>query len=127
MKCRTSFDSRRIVRGIRNGSIKSLASAGAYLRRVAINKVKKSKSPSVPGSPPNSRRGLLRRAILFSLNQNKTSVVIGPAYSLIGDSVMAHEFGGQFRKRTYPKRPLMGPSLIEIKSKLPDLWGSSLK
>ena len=51
----------------------------------------------------------------------RDAVLIGPAASLIGSVMAAHEFGGRFRGRQYPKRPLMGPSLEQSKQHLPAL------
>ena len=62
----------------------------------------------MPGTPPNTRRGLLKQSLLFGVEKQRQSVVIGPAESFIGTAMTAHEFGGIYRKRRYPKRPLMG-------------------
>ena len=64
----------------------------------------------MPGTPPNTRRGLLKQSLLF-----------------IGTAMTAHEFGGIYRKRHYPKRPLMGPTLEKTLPKLPALWENSVK
>lgn len=55
------------------------------------------------------------------------AVVIGPAKSLIGISMTAHEFGGMYRRRKYPKRALMGPTLVKVFPQLPKLWKDSVK
>ncbi len=55
------------------------------------------------------------------------AVVIGPAKSLIGISMTAHEFGGMYRRRKYPKRSLMGPTLVKVAPSLPKIWRDSLK
>lgn len=54
-------------------------------------------------------------------------VLVGPAGSLIGTSMTAHEFGGTYRKRHYPKRPLMGPVINKTAAKLPKLWENAVK
>lgn len=127
MKCRIEFDERRILIAVRNGNNIALRRAGAYVRKAARNQVSASDRASAPGTPPHTRRGLLKNSLLFGVEKKKQSVVIGPAESIIGTAMAAHEFGGLYRKRRYPKRPLMGPTLEKTASKLPSLWEKSVK
>ena len=122
MKARLSFDARGLAAAVLRGSLGALRRAGAYVRRAARHQVKTSASPSPPGSPPHSRAGLLKRSILFGLDKPSNSVVIGPAESLIGTSMAAHEFGGRYRRERYPARPLMGPTLTSTAPKLAQFW-----
>jgi hypothetical protein len=69
--------------------------------------VLRSERSSSPGAPPHSRKGLLKRSILFGLDRTYQSVLIGPAYNSMGTAMTAHEYGGRFRGRRYPKRPLI--------------------
>ena len=117
MKCRIEFDDRRILVAVRSGNNIALRRAGAYLRKAARNRVTTSEKASAPGSPPNTRQGLLKQSLLFGVDKRLESVVI----------MVAHEFGGRYRKRRYPKRPLMGPTLQKTATKLPDLWEKSVK
>ena len=105
----------------------SLRRAGAYVRKSARNAVFKSKRASEKGTPPHTRRGLLKRSILFGVDKSRMSVVIGPAKKFIGISMIAHEFGGMYRRRRYPKRPLMGPTLQKTAPQLPKLWEDAVK
>ena len=127
MKCRIEFDDRRILVAVRSGNNVALRRAGAYIRKAARNRVTTSEKASAPGSPPNTRQGLLKQSLLFGVDKRLESVVIGPAESMIGTAMVAHEFGGRYRKRRYPKRPLMGPTLQKTATKLPDLWEKSVK
>ena len=127
MKCRIEFDDRRILIAVRSGNNIALRRAGAYIRKAARNRVTTSEKASAPGSPPNTRQGLLKQSLLFGVDSRRESVVIGPAENLIGTAMVAHEYGGRFRKRRYPKRPLMGPTLQKTATKLPDLWEKSVK
>ena len=127
MKVRIEFDDRRILVAVRSGNNTALRRAGAYVRKAARNKVSTSERASAPGSPPNSRRGLLKNSLLFGVEKKKQSAVIGPAESIIGTAMIAHEFGGKYRKRRYPKRPLMGPTLERTAGKLPAMWEKSVK
>ena len=127
MKCRIEFDDRRILVAVRSGNNIALRRAGAYIRKAARNRVTTSEKASAPGSPPNTRQGLLKQSLLFGVDSRRESVVIGPAENIIGTAMVAHEYGGRFRKRRYPKRPLMGPTLQKTATKLPDLWEKSVK
>ena len=127
MKVHIEFDQSRILVAVKSGNITALRRAGAYIRKSARNKVTQSSNASVPGSPPNTRRGLLKRALLFGVEKPRQSVVIGPAEKFIGTAMSAHEFGGTYRRRRYPKRPLMGPTLQATLPKLPTLWEKSVK
>ena len=127
MKVHIDFDEHRILVAVKCGNITALRRAGAYVRKAARNKVTQSSNASTPGSPPNTRQGLLKRSLLFGVEKQKQSVVIGPAEKFIGTAMKAHEFGGTYRKRRYPKRPLMGPTLQATATKLPALWDKSVK
>ena len=127
MKCRVEFDERRIIVAVQNGNLTALRRAGAYIRKAARNQVSASEKASMPETPPHTRRGLLKNSLLFGVEKRTQSAVIGPAERFIGTAMVAHEFGGRYRKRRYPKRPLMGPTLRKTASKLPDLWEKSVK
>ena len=127
MKCRIEFDERRILVAVQNGGNAALRRAGAYIRKAARNKVSASDKASAPGTPPHTRAGLLKNSILFGVEKKRQSVVIGPADSMIGTAMTAHEYGGRYRKRRYPKRPLMGPTLEKTASRLPSLWEKAVK
>ena len=121
MKCEVEFDEDGLVARIARASRDILRRAGAYVRRVAQRKVVTSPKASQPGSPPHSRRGLLKRAILFGSDGDK-SVLVGPGFNFVGPSMSAHEFGGKYRRERYPKRPLMGPALKESAPHVAKMW-----
>lgn len=127
MKVHIEFDQSRILVAVKSGNITALRRAGAYIRKSAQNKVTQSSNASAPGSPPNTRRGLLKQSLLFGVEKQRQSVVVGPAEKFIGMAMSAHEFGGTYRRRRYPKRPLMGPTLQATLPKLPTLWEKSVK
>ena len=127
IKMRVEFDSRGLLEVVRKANYSALRRAGAYVRATARNAVSRSKRASAPGTPPHTRRGLLKRSLLFGVDKRKLSVVIGPAKKFIGISMTAHEFGGLYRRRRYPKRPLMGPTLNKTAPQLPKLWANAVK
>ena len=126
MRCEVEFDEGGLLAKIARASKDILKRAGAYVRRVAQRKVTTSPKPSQPGDPPHSRRGLLRRGILFGL-ERETSVLIGPGFRFVGESMSAHEFGGKYRRERYPKRPLMGPSLRESAPHIAKMWRDAVR
>ncbi|MGE4300671.1 MAG: hypothetical protein AB7F40_03605 [Victivallaceae bacterium] len=126
-KVRVEFDDAEVISKVKKGSLKALRSAGAYVRKSARNVVSRSSKASSPGTSPHTRRGLLKRSILFGVENNRMAVVIGPAKTFIGISMTAHEFGGIYRRRKYPRRPLMGPTLVKTAPALPKLWADSVK
>lgn len=127
MNVKIEFDERRILIAIESGNLTALRRSGAYIRKAARNKITSSRHSSSPGSPPNTRRGLLKTSLLFGVEKHIQTVVIGPAKSLIGTAMYAHEYGGRYKKQRYPKRPLMAPTLIATASKLPNLWKNAVK
>lgn len=122
ISCDIEFDKNKILMVVEKANIQGLRRAGAYIRKAARNKVKTSTVASNPNSPPHTRRGLLKNSLLFGVEKQRKSVVIGPAERFVGKSMTAHEYGGVYRKRRYPKRPLMQPTLIQTAKTLPKLW-----
>ena len=83
MKCEVEFDEDGLVARIARAGRDILRRAGAYVRRVAQRKVVTSPKPSTPGQPPHSRKGLLKRAILFA-SDGERSVLVGPGFNFVG-------------------------------------------
>ncbi len=62
----------------RRANIESLGHAGAAIWLTANRSIRKREGPSTPGKPPHTRRGQLRSAILYAVERQRESVVIGP-------------------------------------------------
>jgi hypothetical protein len=124
---KTKFDAKKVLRAARRANIRSIGHAGAYVRKIARHSIRKSSNPSAPGKPPHTRRGQLRRSILYAVDKDRQGVVIGPRESLVGTSATAHEFGGQYRGQRYDRRPFMGPALEKASPKLPRMWAASVR
>lgn len=123
---RSHFRKKFIRKRAQTASIKSLSHAAAALRLVARRSIKRSQNPSQPNTPPHTRRGQLKRAILYAVDKRKQHAVIGPDVSKVGQSAMAHEYGGKYRKQRFPRRPFMGPALLKIAPRLPRHWSKSI-
>jgi len=74
-------DRQKIEDKARRASFKALGRAGAFLRRGARSRLRRRKSPSMPGNPPSvhSRDNVATlRNILFGVDANQLSMICGP-------------------------------------------------
>ncbi|MDD5699445.1 MAG: hypothetical protein PHH77_12595 [Victivallaceae bacterium] len=127
MRGRSRFDARKVRKKAETGTFRSLNHAAAAIRLTARRSIRRSPKESTAGTPPHTRRGLLKRSLLYNVDKAKMTAVIGPAYSIAGRSGSAHEFGGKYYGRKYPKREYMGPALRTNERRLPKLWADSIK
>ena len=126
-KVRSFFDAKGVQRRTQGGSIRVLGHAAGAIRLTARRSIRRSPTASAPGTPPHTRRGLLREGILYAVEKDAACAVIGPTYEMVGTSGSAHEFGGKYRKEDYPARPFMGPALEAIRPRLPSFWAASVR
>lgn len=120
----------RAIRKLRSQNLDSLAHAGAAIRLTARRSIKKGgkkRGPGPPGQPPRTRRGRLKKSILYAVERDRQRVTIGPDYMQMGTSAAAHEHGGKYKKERFPKRPFMGPALEKIAPRLPRHWARSVR
>ena len=122
MRCRSRFDAEKVKRKVNQGTFKSLNHAAAAIRLTARRSIRRSPNKSLSGTPPHTRRGLLKRALLYKVEKTRLSAVIGPAYSIVGRSGRAHEFGGKYYGQNYPQRQFMGPALQANLKRIPKFW-----
>ena len=108
------------------GVVEGLYEAGGYIRKTARRLIRPSKKSSTPGTPPHTQTRILRESILFSVNKERESVIIGPSRRKVEMVGAVHEFGETFMGRKYPKRPFMGPALDITKESLPEKWKNSI-
>ncbi len=125
---RAWVDRRRGQDALRRCRRRGLLRAAAAIRLTAARSIRQSARPSEPGRPPHTRRGLLRRSILYALKEERglTAALIGTSSDILGPAGRAHEFGGRFRREVYPKRPFMKPALNVIANRLPEFFRSGL-
>ena len=120
-----SFD--KVKAKSQQGTFKSLGHAAASIRLIARRSIRRRQTAAMPGTPPNTRRGQLKRSIMYSLDKQRGVALIGPDFDVVGAAGKAHEFGGNFRRERYPKRPFMGPALEKVKDRLPSMWAGSIR
>ncbi len=125
-KPRDGIDTHKVKRAVDRSTFRNLGHAGAAVRMTARWSIRRSQRPAAPGSPPRTRRGQLKKAIVYAVEKTRQRVVVGPTHNIVGPSAMAHEFGGRFRGQRYPKRPLMGPALMKNIDRLPRFWAGSV-
>ena len=108
----TIAKSNKLYSAIEKAERKALAKSAYRIFRDAQQSIKRSKGSSQPGTPPHTRRGMLRKAIRYRIDYTVPFAVIGPVGSGVGPIGELHEFGGRRGKATFPARPFMGPALI---------------
>lgn len=127
MRVRTRSEIPAVLRKARRANIESLGHAGAAIRLTARRSIRKSAKASLPGKPPRTRHGQLRRSIVYAVERHRGAVIIGPGFRGVGRSAQPHEFGGPYRGDRYPARPFMGPALEKTAPRLPKLWAGSVR
>ncbi len=112
----------RVAAGVDKAAPKALSQAAFAIRKTGIASIEIAPGPSEPGKPPHSRRGQLQRATMYAVDRAAGVAVIGPEASIVGESAEPEEFGGKYKKQTYPKRPFMGPALTANLDLVPAGW-----
>ena len=126
---RAWVDRRRVEDAIRRAERRGLVRAAAAIRLQAARSIIQGAGPSPPGRPPHTRKGLLRRSILYALKEEGglLAAVIGTSHAILGPAGRAHEFGGRFRKEVYPRRPFMEPALSVIANRMPEFFRNGIE
>jgi len=95
------FDRRAVMSATDQATRRVLSKFGAYVRRGAKSSIRKRKRASLPGRPPSSHTGLLKRFIYFGYDPSRRSVVIGPVRlaGKRGEAPPILEYGGSVRVR----------------------------
>ncbi len=114
----------RISDAAEKAKFRNFGHAAASLSKDAKASIENASGPSAPGTPPHSRKGLLRRAIRYAYD--KESAVIGPTATTVGQSATAAEFGGEYKGEDYPERPFMEPALERALPRMADDWKGSI-
>jgi phage gpG-like protein len=100
-----------VAKAAHDGAVRMLQKAAFAIFKTAQAEIQEDPKPSPAGQPPHTRRGQIKRAMRYSVERAEEYAVIGPRESLVGTSAAAQEFGGQYKRQEYPKRPFMGPAL----------------
>jgi hypothetical protein len=146
------FDRDRVLKGMSRAERKVLSRFGAFVRQSARQSIRRAPSQrkpqggtksrraarnsSLPGRPPLSHTGLLKKHIYFIYDPQRKSVVIGPARlnKQTAGALEALEYGGVTQLVTKKKsrqidiaaRPFMRPAFDQELKALPPRWQDSL-
>jgi phage gpG-like protein len=115
---------RRVESAAKRAQFESLRHAAASIRIDVQQSIEKSSESSSPGDPPHSRRGQLKRSIVFDAGPDEA--IVGPRFSVMGESAGAHEFGGEYKGEDYPERPFMLPALERNQDRFASSWSGSI-
>lgn len=124
---KTRMDTRKLKRRVNDANFRNLGHAAAAVRLTARRSIRRRKKKSLAGAPPSTRKGRLKRAILYKVSKEKDEAVIGPDVDKVGTAGAAHEHGGLYKGDRYDRRPFMGPAFQKVKPRLPRLWGNSVR
>jgi len=123
-----NFQSDKLLKAADRANQSALMHMGAFVRKTAQRGIRAKKTPSAPGSAPNTQTKWLRRQIVFVYEWESKSVLIGPW--LVPWLNMLHEHGGRdIRGVEYAPRPFMGPALERavpaFRNKYPEKFSSA--
>ena len=79
-----------------------------------------------PGSPIHTHTGMARDSMLFGVQPQRESVVVGYSADKFDQLGELHEFGGTRGSARYPARPVMQPTLDKLTPQLPGLWRNAI-
>jgi hypothetical protein len=116
----------KVAKAEQKAAFRNVGHGAARIRKDAQASIERSDEPSAPGTPPHTRRGHLRRAIVYDYDPREQSAVVGPRASIVGDAGAAHEFGEEFRGYDYDARAFMGPSLEKNVPRFAGDWEGSI-
>ena len=146
------FDKAAVIRKQPPARLKYLKKAGALVRRIALNSIKrkgrsrkapknrkgkafrrwlkeiKDRPASPAESPPFTHSGLFkeRGTIVFGLDADREGVVIGFLKGKVDDLAELHEFGGRRKGKQYPARPTMSLAREATEPRLPEFWRDAI-
>lgn len=124
---RVSWNLDRIDAAKRRCMDRGLFKAAGFLRTDARRSIKQRKTAAPAGSPPATRKGRLRKAIVFHVFRGLGRAIVGPTANIVGPAGGAHEHGGQFRGESYPARPFMGPALVKTNTQFAAFFRDEFK
>lgn len=116
----------KLLKAEARGSYNSLTHAAASLRRDVIASIERSPYPSKAGRPIHTRKGLMKKAIMYQVDSSINEAVIGPRFSIVETVGEPHEKGRPYYGRNYPKRSFMLPGLLRAVPRMAQHWSGSI-
>jgi len=132
------FNTKAVTSRVDKAAWRVLSKFGAFVRIAARHSIRKRKKISLPGAPPSSHTGLLRRHIYFSYEPQRKNVIIGPVVLGSGEAVvpplleeggrvLGKDEAGKTIVKVYRGRPFMGPAFEDVIPKLSAMWANSVR
>lgn len=108
------FDSDKVKGLVDKAARRVLSKFGAFVRQRARSSIRSRKKPALPGQPPSSHEGSLKRLIFFAYDPAAKSVVVGPTRFREGEAPGLLEKGGRVGRKgkvqRYRGNPFMLPA-----------------
>lgn len=117
----------RVRAAARRANFENVRHAAAVVMRIAKSFIRRARTPSQEGQPPHTQTLRLKKAIQFAADNRTNYAIIGPTAEIVGPAGKAHEYGGLFRGRRYPRRRFMGPALEEVEPRLAQFWANTIR
>lgn len=153
------FDRSRVIKSVDAASRRVLSRFGSFVRQRAKSSIRNAPKEDIatglrlkgrrrkgqkvrdavskPGQPPYSHAGLLRTFLFFAWDQDRKSVVIGPARinrpAVAGGQTVPElmEYGGRTARKgkslRYAPHPFMRPAFNAELPGLPPMWRDSIR
>lgn len=118
------FHGRKVRKASDDAAYRNFGHAAASISKAVKASIIRQRGPSLPGQPPATRKGLLRRAVRFFAD--KQGAVIGPMKTIAGTVGAAHEFGGAYKGEDFDQRPFMYPALEQAAPRFAGSWRGSI-
>jgi hypothetical protein len=118
----------KVLERMAENNVYSLKGAAYVVTQMAKARIVKAAKPSDPGESPHTKGKpkSLRASIIYDVDKETQSAVIGPSGGKVGTVGRLHEKGGVRGKAKYPARPFMAPALEEASERFIGQWKSSL-
>lgn len=117
---------KELEKAAHKASASVLGKSAGRIRKAEIKSFHRSPGPSAPGTAPNTRKGLAKRAVRFDVDRTNLEAVIGPQASVVGAAMAIHEFGEEFEGHQFPERPFARPALEENASLFAEDFSGSI-
>lgn len=123
-KSETDFP--KVEKAVETSIYRNIKHAAFSIRKYIRESIKRSAGASSPGQPvaTRGRQGNVKNSIFAAIEPD--NAIIGPRYSMVGDSMSVHEFGGSRYGTDYPARPTSGPALEANQDRFANSFAGSI-
>ncbi len=95
----------KVAAALHRGAVSSVREGAKMIRREARRKITRSPDASPAGTPPHTRKGKMRSAMIYSVDQRDESSYVGFSYAHFLRIGATHELGGVEYKVYKGRRP----------------------